>query len=171
MAGQAGIKIIQAIESLSEYGGRALAWLAVVLVAVTGLVVLLRYGFQFGSIALQESILYINALLITAGAAYTLKHDGHVRVDIFYARLTRRRQLWINLLGTLLLLLPTMAFIIWISWDYVALSWRIRERSAENSGLPYIYLLKSCVIALPGLLLWQGIAELLKNMSHLRQER
>lgn len=164
-------RIAAQLDRVSDYAGRTVAWLAVLLVAVTGLVVLLRYGFQYGSIALQESILYINALIIALGAAYTLKLDAHVRVDMIYGTLSPRRKAWINLLGTALLLLPAMTYIIWISWDYVALSWQIRERSAESSGLPYIYLLKSSLILLPALLLWQGVVELLKNYAILRQGR
>ncbi len=165
------VKITAMLDNICDYAGRTVAWLAVLLVAVTGLVVLLRYGFQFGSIALQESILYINALIVSLGAAYTLKQDAHVRVDVVYGTLSPRRKAWINLLGTALLLLPALSYIIWISWDYVALSWQIRERSAESSGLPYIYLLKSSLILLPAMLLWQGTVELLKNYAILRQGR
>lgn len=146
-----------------ELAGRAIAWLTVLLVLVMGLIVALRYGFSFGSIALQESVIYINTLMVVIGAAYTLKQDGHVRVDVFYGRLPSRRRALVNIIGTLLFLLPAMGYILWVSWDYVALSWQIRERSAENSGLPYVYLLKSGIVVLCVLLLLQGVAELLRN--------
>ncbi|MEZ5519544.1 MAG: TRAP transporter small permease subunit [Gammaproteobacteria bacterium] len=150
------------IQAVTGWIGRAVAWLATVLVLVTGLVVLLRYAFQTGSIALQESLIYINALLFTLGAGYTLRHDGHVRVDIFYSRMTNRNRALVDTAGTLFLLLPVCGYILWSSWDYVAFSWRIHEGSAESSGLQIVYLLKSTILVLATFLLWQGIAELLK---------
>jgi TRAP-type mannitol/chloroaromatic compound transport system permease small subunit len=156
--------IVRKIQAVTDYIGRGVAWLATVLVLVTGLVVLLRYAFQAGSIGLQESLIYINALLFTLGAAYTLKQDGHVRVDIFYARMSNRNRALVDLAGTLFLLLPVCGFILWSSWDYVALSWRIREGSAEISGLPIVYLLKTTILVLAVFLGWQAIAELLKAL-------
>lgn len=156
------------IEAVTEWVGGVVSWLALVLVLTTGLVVLLRYAFQTGSIPLQESLIYINAVLFTLGAAYTLKRDGHVRVDIFYSRLSSRNQAFVNLGGTLFFLLPVCGFILWSSWDYVSLSWQIRERSAETSGLPIVYLLKTTILLLAAFLLWQGVAEVLKAVRLIR---
>ena len=132
-------------------------------------IVVLRYVFQIGSIALQESIIYINALIFTFGVGFTLKEQGHVRVDIFYSRLSHTQRAWIDLCGTLLLLVPSALFIIWVSWDYVSISWQIREGSAESSGLPYVYLLKSAILLLPALLLLQGVSEILKTVITIRR--
>ena len=79
------LKLSDAIDRLNHFIGRSAAWLSLLMVIITLVVVVLRYGFQIGSIALQESIMYINALVFTLGAAYTLKEEGHVRVDIFYS--------------------------------------------------------------------------------------
>jgi TRAP-type mannitol/chloroaromatic compound transport system permease small subunit len=155
-------EVARRLDSVTDRIGRAVAWLAAVLVLVTGTVVLLRYAFNTGSIALQESLIYINALLFTLGAAYTLKQDGHVRVDIFYSRMTNRNRALVDLGGTLFLLLPFCGFILWTSWDYVSFSWQIRERSAETSGLPFVYLLKTTIVLLAAGLLWQGVAEICK---------
>ena len=163
-------KTVTLLEQPVELGGRLAAWLSVLLVIVMGLIVVLRYGFSFGSISLQESVIYINTLMVVFGAAYTLKQDGHVRVDVFYGRMTNRRKAMVNVLGTVLLLLPAMAYIALVSWDYVAASWVVRERSAENSGLPWVYWLKSGILLLCALLLWQGVAELLKNLAVLRKD-
>ena len=160
-------RAVRALEIVTELGGRWSAWLAAVLVAVTGLVVLLRYGFSIGSIQLQESIIYINAAMVVLGAGYTLKHNGHVRVDVVYGRLSDRGKAMVNIGGSLLLLLPSMVYVLWVSWDYVAVSWQIRERSAESGGLPYVYLLKSGILVLCGLLIWQAVAELLKDLTRL----
>ncbi|HSG19149.1 MAG TPA: TRAP transporter small permease subunit, partial [Burkholderiaceae bacterium] len=88
----------------------------------------------------------------------------HVRVDIFYSRLSTRGKALVDTAGILLLRFPVCLFILWTSWDYVAVSWRIREGSAETSGLPYVYLLKTTILLLGGFLLWQGVAELIKAM-------
>ena len=159
--------LIRLIDSLNESLGRWISWLALAMVLVMGLIVVLRYAFQVGSIALQESIIYLNALIFTFGAAYTLKQQGHVRVDVFYNRLSSRARGLIDLLGTGIFLTLTAGFIIWASWDYVAVSWRIREGSAESSGLPYVYLLKASLLVLPLLLIIQGIAEAIKSLQQI----
>jgi TRAP-type mannitol/chloroaromatic compound transport system permease small subunit len=159
--------LIRLIDTLNESLGRWISWLALAMVLVMGLIVVLRYAFQVGSIALQESVMYLNALIFTFGAAYTLKQQGHVRVDVFYNRLSPRGRGLIDLLGTGIFLSLTAGFIIWASWDYVAVSWRIREGSAESSGLPYVYLLKASLLVLPLLLIIQGIAEAMKSLQRI----
>jgi TRAP-type mannitol/chloroaromatic compound transport system permease small subunit len=157
------------IDSVSDRLGKVFAWLTLTLVVVMAVIVVLRYVFQIGSIALQESVIYINALIFTFGVAYTLKEQGHVRVDIFYSRLGIKQRAIIDLLGSVLFLIPSALFIMWISWDYVSVSWRIREGSAESSGLPYVYLLKSTILLLPALLLLQGLSEATKSISTIRR--
>ena len=162
-------KISILLDKLSEQTGRVFSWLTVLMVLVMTLIVVLRYIFQIGSIALQESVMYINALIFTFGTAYTLKENGHVRVDIFYNKLKQQHRAVIDLLGTLLFLLPSAIFISWMSWDYVSVSWRIKEGSPEASGLAYIYLLKATIIALMVLLILQGISEAIKSINRIRQ--
>lgn len=160
-------RLAAAIDNVAERLGRAAAWLSFVLVLVVGVIVVLRYGFQLGSIALQESVMYINGTLFVLGAGYTLKTQGHVRVDVFYSRFSPRGRALVDSLGALLFLLPAAFFIAWISWDYVAVAWRIREGSPEASGLPFVYLLKTLIIVLPVLLAVQGVSELLKSLRAL----
>ena len=157
------------IDASSDLIGRSAAWLTVGMVLLMALIVALRYLFQTGSIAMQESVIYVNALIFTLGAAYTLKEQGHVRVDIFYNRLGVKQKALVDLLGGLVFLLPFAGFIIWESWDYVSVSWRIKESSAELSGLPYVYLLKATIISLALLLIIQGISEILKAIVSIRQ--
>ena len=158
-------RVAAAIDNVAEKLGRAAAWLSFVLVLVVGVIVVLRYGFQLGSIALQESVMYINGTLFVFGASYTLKAQGHVRVDVFYSRCSPRGRALVDSFGALFFLLPAAFFIAWISWDYVAVAWRIREGSPEASGLPFVYLLKTLIIVLPVLLAVQGVAELFKSLS------
>lgn len=162
-------KISQLIDKLSNRLGRIFSWLTLTMVVVMALIVVLRYVFQVGSIALQESVIYINALIFTFGVAYTLKEQGHVRVDIFYSKWNEKKRAWIDLIGSVFFLIPSTCFIIWVSWDYVAVSWRIQEGSAEASGLPFVYLLKAALLILPSLLLLQGISEIVKSVSAIKR--
>ena len=156
------------IDRITAALGRGAAWLALVLVLVMVAIVLLRYFFSFGSIAMQESVLYINTLLLTVGIAYALKEQAHVRVDIFYSRFPPRWRARVDLIGSLVLLLPSMGFVLYFSWDYVVAAWRVSESSTEASGLPYVYLLKTCILLLAGLLIMQALAELGKAIGRLR---
>ncbi len=138
--------------------GHSIAWASLLLVGITALVVMLRYGFDTGSIALQESIMYAHAFLFMLGMAYTYQQDKHVRVDVFYTHYSIKKRAWVNLLGSLFMTLPTMVFILWVSWDYVAISWEIGETSAESNGIAYLYLLKSLILVMAVLMLSQALS-------------
>jgi len=125
--------------------------------------VVLRYYFQSGSIALQESITYLHGLVFMLGIAFTLQRGGHVRVDIFYRGFSPRRKALVDLVGGLLFLVPVSLLIFIFSWDYVAASWAIGETSEERSGIEGIYLLKTLLLLMPATLLLQGVAEILKS--------
>ena len=155
--------IIQVIERFTDFTGRVISWLTLAMVATTVIVVVLRYFFESGSIALQESITYLHGLVFMLGIAFTLQRGGHVRVDIFYRNFSPTRRAWVDLLGGILFLLPVTLSIIFLSWDYVAASWSIGETSEERSGIAGIYLLKTLLLAMPATLLLQGIADILKN--------
>lgn len=152
------------LDRFSEWTGRLVAWLTLGMVIVTFAVVVLRYLFDIGWIALQESITYMHALVFMLGAAYTLRHDGHVRVDIFYQRFGLRGRAWVDLLGTLLLLLPVTLFIAWSSWDYVGNAWALQEGSPEAGGLPGVYLLKTAIPLMALLLTLQGLSLVLRSL-------
>jgi len=149
------------LDRLAELTGQATAWLTLVLVLVTFTVVVLRYAFQFGS------ILYLHASVFMLGAAYTLRIDGHVRVDIFYRGFSARHKALVNLLGSLLLLLPVCIFLLWSSWGYVATSWSLHEGSREAGGLPYVYLLKTLIPLSALLLILQGVSQVLSSLGTL----
>jgi len=155
--------IVNSIDAFTDYSGRILSWLCLMMAVLTTLIVFLRYGFNIGSIAAQEAVIYMHGTLFMLGVAYTLKVDGHVRVDIFYQRFSARTQAWINSLGGIVFLLPLCAFILGISWSYVTESWAIRESSAEAGGIPAIFLLKSLVPLMAINLFCQGLAEVLRN--------
>ena len=165
------LNLIKKLENINELTGRLIAWLTLFIVTVTFLVVILRYGFDFGSIALQESTSYFHAFVFMLGAAYTLKHDGHVRVDIFYRKMSKTKKAWVDLLGTLLLLFPVCLFILITSWDYVFTSWALLEESGEAGGLAYVYILKTALLIMPILLMLQGTAIVLRNLITLKENK
>jgi len=155
---------INIINTVNEWVGKTISWLTLLMVITTFIIVILRYVFDLGWIALQESVSYMHAIIFMLGAAYTLKHNGHVRVDILYQRYSARTQAWIDCIGTLLLLMPVTGFIIWSSWEYVADSWSIQESSRNSGGLPGVYLLKTSILVMAGLLLLQSISVFLQNL-------
>jgi TRAP-type mannitol/chloroaromatic compound transport system permease small subunit len=159
------------IDRVSTVIGRAAAWLVLAVVVVQFVVVLLRYAFDAGSIWLQESIVYAHGFAFLLAAAWALKTGAHVRVDVFYREARPRRRALVDLLGTLLLLLPMAALILWVSLPYAARSWAILERSQETSGLPLVFLLKSAIPLFAALLILQGIAEMIRAAAVLRRKR
>ncbi len=162
-------KLRQFLESFSEFTGRLISWLTLFMVLVTFIVVVLRYAFDLGWISMQESVTWMHAAVFMLGAAYTLKRNEHVRVDIFYRGMTPQRKALVDLLGTLLFLLPVVVFLAVVSWDYVYTSWVIREASREAGGLPYPFvpILKSLIPVTAGMLMLQGIANLIAAVSTL----
>ena len=159
-----------AIDTFSELTGRAIAWLTLAMMALTCVVVVMRYGLGRGSIALQESVTYLHACVFLLGAALTLKRDAHVRVDIFYRRFSARTKAWINSIGTLVFLLPVAVFLLLVSWDFVAISWKIGEVSADTGGIPAVFLLKTLLPLGAVTLALQGLAELARNLLTLISE-
>ena len=146
------------IDALNERIGRTVSWLALAMVLLQVTIVLMRYVFGIGSILLQESMLYMHATLFMAAAGYTLAHDGHVRIDIFYRTASPRAKAMVDLAGVLLLLLPVCALILWMSWPYVSASWRVFEGSKETNGIPAVFLLKSLIDLFALLVGLQGIS-------------
>ena len=150
--------------------GRAASWLTLAMVALTFAIVVLRYGLNQGWIWLQESVTYLHAMVFMIAAAWVFQQDEHVRVDIFYRDHSARYKAWVNLLGTLIFLLPFSIFLLIIGWDYVAASWSVMEASREAGGLPLVYLLKSLILVLPALLLIQSYCTAKSCISELRTQ-
>ncbi|CAA0102879.1 Uncharacterised protein [Zhongshania aliphaticivorans] len=152
------------IDSFTERFGRLLAWLIPLMMLGTAAVVIMRYGFDQGMTALQESVSYLHGTVFMLGAAYTLKHGGHVRVDIFYSRFSVRNKAWIDSIGSIVFLLPLCGLILITSWDFTVNAWLIRETSVEPGGLPFVYALKSLLPLMAVNLGLQGVAEILRNL-------
>ncbi|MCR6653334.1 MAG: TRAP transporter small permease subunit [Cellvibrionaceae bacterium] len=151
--------------SVSVVIGKSVAWLTAVMAITTTLVVVSRAFFNSGSVAAQDSVTYMHALVLMCASAYTLRSDGHVRVDIFYRRYSPVQKALLDALGTLLLLLPFCVFTIAVSWQYVANAWAIREGSADAGGIPGVFLLKTLIPLNGALLALQGIAEMMRQLA------
>ncbi len=155
--------ISAAIDVINKKIGEWVSYFTFLMAAITFVIVILRYGFNLGWIAMQESVVYLHAAVFLLGSAYTLQLDGHVRVDVFYRRFSDKRKALVNLVGTLFLLLPIMLFITLVSWHYVLESWQTLEGSMESGGLPFLYVLKSFILLFSITMLLQGISEVIKQ--------
>ena len=160
--------LIDNIERFIDWSGRAVSWLTLLMVIVTFIVVVLRYVFDIGWIALQESITYMHAMVFLVGASWAMQQEAHVRVDIFYSRFSTRTKAWVDLFGSLFLLLPVMIFIAWISWEYVIDSWEVLEGSREAGGLPGVFLLKSLILVLAVMLILQALVQIARSIQGIR---
>ena len=158
------LSVARGIDGLNENVGKAVAWLVLLMVIVQFAVVILRYVFGIGSIFLQESIIYLHAVVFMLGAGYTLLHSGHVRVDIFYREASPRRKAVVDLLGVVVFLVPVCALIWWASWPYVGSSWRVFEGSRETSGIQAVFLLKTVILVFVALVVLQGISMAIRSL-------
>ncbi|WP_240796881.1 TRAP transporter small permease subunit [Terasakiella sp. SH-1] len=160
--------LMRFIDGLNQTIGRTVAWLAVIMVITQFSVVVMRYVFGIGSIMMQESVVYMHSFLFMIGAGYTLLHNGHVRVDVFYREAGVRKKAVIDIFGVVFLLLPVCFLIGDSSWKYVYQSWSILEGSKETSGIHAVYLLKSVILVFCVLLSLQGIALALRSFLILK---
>ncbi|HEX9789360.1 MAG TPA: TRAP transporter small permease subunit [Kiloniellales bacterium] len=138
--------------------GRGIAWLTLVMVLTAFAVVILRYVFSVGWVGLQESFVWMHGVVFMVGAGYTLLHNGHVRVDIFYRPASIRYKALIDILGVCLLLLPMVVLVFLVGFDYVNSSWSMFESSREAGGLPGLYLLKTVILVFCVLTAVQGLS-------------
>jgi TRAP-type mannitol/chloroaromatic compound transport system permease small subunit len=156
---------VKLIEAINSWIGKTVAWLTFILVLLICTDVALRYIFSFSQAGFYEMEWHLFAAIFLLGAAYTLRYDKHVRVDVFYSRFSKRSKAWVNLIGTCIFLLPFCFVIVYTSLSFVGDSYAILESSPDPGGLPYRFLIKSTIPIGFGLLLLQGLAEILKSIS------
>lgn len=149
---------VNLIDGINERIGRGVAWLTLAMVLITFVVVILRYVYAVGWVWLQESYVWLHGMVFMLGAGYTLKHNGHVRVDIFYRPNGARYKAIIDLCGSLLLLLPLICVVFFVSYGYVFDSWLRLEESREAGGLPGLFILKSVILLFCLLIGLQGLS-------------
>ena len=140
------LKISNALDNLSEITGRVCSWFVALMVLITCLVVVMRYGLNMGSVLLQDIVLYLHGALFLLCSAFALKRQSHVRVDIFYRDFSPKKKALVDILGNLIFLQPMCWLVLFYSWGYVEISWVIMEVSPEPDGLPFVYLQKSLLL-------------------------
>lgn len=152
------------ITAANDAAGRAAAWILPLMMAVTLFVIAAAYFFNAGWVWVQESVTYMHGILFTAAAAHTLARDEHVRIDVFYARASRRGKALINLLGALFLLWPSCVFIAVKSFPYVSDSWSVWEGAFESGGIPASFALKTFILIFAILCMLQGLSIVINSV-------
>ena len=155
---------VRGVDRVNDVIGRGAAWLTLAMVLITFSVVVLRYGFSLGWVAMQESYVWLNGVVFMVGAGYTLLHGGHVRVDLVYAGAGPRFKTWVDLLGALFLLLPVVIVVAIYAAPYVSISWKWLEASREAGGLEGVFLLKSVILVFCLLVGLQGLSLAARNV-------
>ena len=163
--------ISKAIDHAIKVIGTAVSWLTLIMTVITFLIVILRYVFNIGSIWMQESLVWMHSAIFLLGAAYTLKLDEHVRVDIFYRSFSPKQKSWVNIIGAIFFALPVCIFLLIVTGDFVSSSWLVKEISRDAGGLlyPAIPLLKSMLLIMPLLIIFQIISILCKEFIKIRE--
>ena len=158
------------IDTLTKWTGKTAALLVLALVGLVVYDAFSRYLFNSGSVALQELEWHLFDLIFLLGIAYTLKHDKHVRVDLFYHRYPPRVKAWVNLTGTLLLVVPLSAFIAYWGIDFTQMAYDMDESSPNPGGLPYRFLIKGAISFAFFLVLLQSLSEVVKQLHNLKKK-
>lgn len=160
------------IDALNDRIGHAIHWLVLVMVVVGAVLALTRYvsrrlGLTLNLTPVSEAQWYLFSLIFLLGAAYALRHDVHVRVDVLYERLGARARAWVDLVGTVIFLLPFTVMMLWVTFPAVRASWQIRETSPDPGGLPR-YPIKALILVAFVLLILQAVSQLVKSVDTIR---
>lgn len=163
------LRIAGAIDWFSDRTGQVICWLTLAMVAIGSFNALVRYAARFTGTSLSSNMYielqwYLFAALFMLGAAYALRTDSHVRVDVLFGRVGNRGRAWIDLLGTVLFLIPFCVLMLAVSWPAVANSWAVMEQSPDPGGLPR-YPLKTVIPVAFFLLMLQGFSMLIKSLA------
>ena len=156
-------RLIKGIDALNNGVGKAVSWLVLAMVLLQFSVVVMRYIFGINFIAMQEGVVYLHASVFMVGASYTLLHEGHVRVDIFYREATPARQALVDMIGAVFFLIPVCGVILWHAIPYFEHSWAMGEGSQETSGIQAVFALKFLIVLFASLVGLQGIAMALRS--------
>lgn len=162
--------LINLINQITRSIGKFASWASLILVLLVCLDVILRYFFQWSRVWMMELELYFFAFIFLLGGAYAFQEDQHVRVDVFYSNMSEKSKAWVNLLGSLLFLIPWTIVIIYISQRYFFKSWNIGESSSQPGGLPALYIKKGLLVVAFVLLFLQGISSLLTSIQTIQNK-
>lgn len=159
------------IDRINEQAGRLTLWLGFAMAGLTFLVASLRYGLNLGWVFLQEGAIYIHAMFFMLAMGYALLRDAHVRVDVLYHNFDAVRRAKVNLIGHLAFLIPVCVALLYFSAPYVWKSWARLEGSQESGGIPALFVLKSLLLAMPALLILQGLSSAWKDFRTIEASR
>ena len=163
--------LIRIINLINKVIGETVSWLTLLMVLVTVLVVVLRYGFNIGFIWMQESVRFMYSAVFLLCAGYTLFKDKHVRVDVLYLSLSERKKALVDLIGSIFLLLPVCFVIFYYSWSYVLNSWEQMEGSIEERGLHLVFLMKTFIWLFAILVSMQSLATIINSLIILKNNK
>ena len=166
------LRLASAIDRFSDRVGKFVYWLTLVMVLLGAYNALARYFDRYTGLSLSSNLYfelqwYLYSIVFLLGAAYTLKSDSHVRVDVFYGRLSERGKAWINVIGTLAFLIPFCILMLIVSWPAVQNSWAVLEMSPDPGGLPR-YPIKSIIPLAFVFLILQGVSMLIRQIDIIR---
>ena len=150
------------IDNLIENICNILIVLLLVMILMVFISIIFRYFLNISSASLQELIMYFHAIIFMFGISYTLKENGHVKIDIIFNTLTKKTQSYISIIGILLFIFPVSFFLIYMSIGMVIQSWLILEGSSEAGGLNLVFILKTIIPLTGFLILLQSLSQLLK---------
>lgn len=157
--------IVKKIDAINGWMGKSASWLTFFLVIITVYDVVMRYIFRKGSVAIQEAEWHLFAMNFLLAAGWTLLNDGHVRVDLLYIRLGRRKKAWIDFIGSLAFCIPFCIMVIWAAIPFVLDSWSVWEGSSDPGGLPTFFILKTIMPLAFLLVLVQALSQAIKNIA------
>ena len=153
------MNFLEKISIISEYITKYFFYIMFILVIVN---ILLRYIFNINFIFMQELVMYLHAFIFLFGISICLKENSHVRIDVFSNKLDAEVKKYIEILGTVFLVIPFCLFVLYESTPIIIRSWEMLESSGEPGGLPFIYILKSAIYVFASLLLIQALGRLVK---------
>lgn len=153
------MNFLEKISIISEYITKYFFYIMFILVIVN---ILLRYIFNINFIFMQELVMYLHAFIFLFGISICLKENSHVRIDVFSNKLDAKVKKYIEILGTVLFIIPFCLFVLYESTPIIIRSWEMLESSGEPGGLPFIYILKSSIYVFASLLLIQALGRLVK---------
>ena len=155
--------VLKTIDALSEWSGRLGRWLTIPLILVMVIEVTMRYGFNSPTMWGYESSMMLGTALYALAFSYTERYNAHVRVDIFYVRLSPRGKAIIDAIGGLVIFLPVIALVTYVSWAWMFHAWKIKEVMVQTYWYPPAYPLRTVIALGFGLLLLQGLAGIFRS--------
>ena len=151
------------IDAFHEAWGNAISWLMFGMVVVVFGDVVFRYLFNRSWVFIQELEWHLFGLVYLLAAGYTMLHDEHVRVDIWYSKQSPRKKAWVDFILLWIFFFPSCVLIIYTTWTFLKNSFAVNEGSPDPGGIPARWAIKSVIILGFALLILQGISQAIKN--------